>query len=82
MNPISSSYSSVGVPSAADSGLAAIATGTQKSNQDAQQVANPQNPNVAGPLADSKQALLLTEAGAAVLRTSDKMLGTLLDALA
>jgi flagellar hook protein FlgE len=82
MNPIGTAFSSVATPSAADSGRAAIAAGTSQLNRDAQQIAEPHNQDLAGPLTDSKQALLLTEAGAAVIRASDKMLGTLLDTLA
>jgi len=82
MNPISPTFSSVTTPSAASSGRAAIATGTAQLDRDAQQIANPRNQDLAGPLTDSKQAQQLTEAGAAVIRASDKMLGTLLDTLA
>jgi hypothetical protein len=79
MSPISSVFPSV---SALTSGLAALATSNQQFNQDAQQIANPDNQNLINPLLDASQSLLLTEAGAAVIRTSNQMLGTLLDVFA
>jgi hypothetical protein len=83
MSPISSIYPPVNPPpSAQNSGLAAIATGNQKLIEDAQQIANPDSPNVTGSLVDLNQALVLTEAGANVISTENKMLGSLLDAFA
>ena len=82
MTPINSAFSSATVPGAAQSGRAAIDSAAAQLNRDAQQLSNPGNTDLAGPLTDSKQALQSTEAGAAVIRASDKMLGTLLDALA
>jgi hypothetical protein len=73
---------SVNLPSAQDSGLAAISAGAQKLSGDAQQIANPDSPNVTGSLVDLNQALVLAEAGANVISTENKMLGTLLDAFA
>lgn len=81
MSPISDIFPAVDPP-AAQSGLAAIGAGTQKLTQDAQQIANPDSPNVAGALVDLNQALVLTEAGANVISTENKMLGSLLDAFA
>jgi hypothetical protein len=82
MSPISGSVSSVSLPSAQDSGLAALATSSGQLSQDAQQIANPANENQTGPLLDSSQSLLLTQAGADVIRASNQMLGTLLDVFA
>jgi len=82
MSPINFSSPAVGVPSAVDSGRAALATSSEQLNQDALQIANPGNSDLTKPLLDSKQSLLLTQAAAAVIRASDKTIGTLLDALA
>jgi hypothetical protein len=68
--------------SAQSSGLAAIAAGSQRLNQDAQQIANPGNQNVTSSLVDLNQSLQLTQAGASVISASNKMLGTLLDVFA
>jgi hypothetical protein len=81
MNPISP-FPAVGLPSALNSGGATIAVGNQQLNQDAEQIANPDNENLTNPLLDSSQALLLAQAGAAVIRASNEMLGTLLDVFA
>lgn len=82
MSPISSLFPTVNVSSAQDSGLAAIAAGNQKLTDDAQRIANPGSADVTGALVDLNQSLLLTEAGANVLSTENKMLGTLLNAFA
>jgi hypothetical protein len=82
MSPISDLFTSVNLSNAQDSGLAAIAAGSRKLNQDAQQIANPDSPNVTASLADLSQSRILTEAGASVISTENKMLGTLLDAFA
>ncbi len=71
---------SAALPSAASSGLAAISAGNQQLSQDAAQIANPANGNLV--LTDLGQSKLLAEAGAAVIRASNQMLGTLLDTLA
>jgi hypothetical protein len=68
--------------SAQSSGLAAIAAGSQRLNQDAQQIANPASQNVTTSLVDLNQSLQLTQAGADVISASNKMLGTLLDIFA
>lgn len=81
MSPISNIFP-LSPPAAQNSGLAAIAAGSQKLTVDAQQIANPDSQNVTGSLVDLNQALLLAEAGANVIRTQNKMLGSLLDALA
>jgi hypothetical protein len=67
---------------AQSSGLNALATANQKLNDDAQQIANPNSTDVTAPLVDLNQALVLAEAGADVIRTESKMLGSLLDAFA
>ena len=82
MSSISNALNSVNVSGAQGSGLAAIATGSRRLTQDAQQIANPDNPKVTNSLMDLNQSLLLAEAGANVISTSNKMLGTLLDVLA
>ena len=82
MSTISSISPSASLPSAQNSGLAAIASGNQRLSQDAQQLANPDSQNIAAPLVDLHQALVLAEAGANVISAENKMLGTLLDALA
>lgn len=64
------------------SGLNAIAAGTQKLNSDAQWLANPNGPDDTAALVDLNQALVLAQAGANVLSTENKMLGSLLDAFA
>jgi hypothetical protein len=83
MGPISSIFPSVNLSNAQASGLAAIAAGSGKLSQDAQQIANPDSPNVTASLVDLSQSRVLTEAGANVISTeNNKMLGTLLDAFA
>ncbi|MGO9992216.1 MAG: hypothetical protein ACLPTF_06845 [Steroidobacteraceae bacterium] len=79
MSPISNAFPSVSLPNAQDSGRAALATSSQQLSQDAQQIANPANENLTNPLLDTSQSLLLTQAGADVIRTSNEMLGTLLN---
>jgi hypothetical protein len=82
MSTIGSLFSSANLASAQSSGLAAIAAGNQRLSQDAQQIANPNSPDVTGPLVDLNQSLVLAEAGANVISAENKMLGTLLDAFA
>jgi hypothetical protein len=82
VSPSVSPPNAIGPPSAVNSGLDALATGNRRLSQDAQQIANPDNQNLTNPLLDSSQSLLLAEAGAAVIRTSNRMLGTLLNAFA
>jgi hypothetical protein len=59
-----------------------IATGNQQLNQDAAQIANAGDQTPINPLVDLSQSSLLAEAGAEVIRASNQMLGTLLDAFA
>ena len=82
MSPITGVLASTALPSAVSSGLATISAGNQQLSQDAAQIANPANGNLITPLADLSQSTLLAEAGAAVIRASDQMLGTLLDTFA
>jgi hypothetical protein len=82
MSSITSVPSLTGLPSAVGSGSAAIASGSQLLNQDAQQIANPNNQHLLDPLTNLSQANLLAEAGADVIRASNGMLGTLLDIFA
>jgi hypothetical protein len=82
MSSISSAFPPVSPASAVNSGLATIAAGSRRLNQDAQQIANPDNDNKIDPLVDLPQSSLQAEAGAAVIRTSNEMLGTLLDMFA
>lgn len=70
------------LPSATGSGLTTLATANRQLTQDALRIANPANADSIDPLADLSQANLLAEAGAAVIRTSNQMLGTLLDTFA
>jgi hypothetical protein len=81
MNPISSAAPPTLLP-AQSSGLNAIATANQRLNDDAQQIANPNSPDLTAPLVDLNQTLVLAEAGANLIRTENKMLGALLDAFA
>jgi hypothetical protein len=82
MNPISGLPSSASLASAQNSGLAAIATGSQNLSLDAQQIANPDRPDITSSVVDLNASLLLAEAGAKVINTENKMLGTLLDSFA
>jgi hypothetical protein len=82
MSPMSSIFSSANLVGAQSNGIAAIAAGNQRLTQDAQQIANPDSQNVAPALVDLNQSRVLTEAGANVISTQNKMLGTLLDAFA
>ena len=82
MNSIGGALSSNNLPSAVSSGSTAIANGSQSLNRDAQQIANPGNQDLLDPLTNLSQSNLLAEAGAAVIRASNNMLGTLLDIFA
>jgi hypothetical protein len=82
MSQISSAFPSLQLPSAQTSGGAALATSGQQLDQDAQQISNPDNQHVTNPLLDTTQSLRLTQAGADVLRTSNSMMGTILNIFA
>jgi hypothetical protein len=82
MSSISGALPLISLPSAVSSGSAAIASGSQLLNQDAQQIANPDNQDLLDPLANLSQSNVLAEAGAEVIRASNNMLGTLLDIFA
>jgi hypothetical protein len=82
MSPLSSALTTVSLPSTQYSGLAALTTSSQQLSQDAQQIASPATENLTNPLLNSSQSLLLTEAGAEVVRTSNQMIGALLNVFA
>jgi hypothetical protein len=82
MNSVGSPSFLASLPSAQNSGLATIAESTERLSRDAQQLANPDSPDAANALLDLSQSRLSTEAGADVISTSNKMLGSLLDVLA
>jgi hypothetical protein len=82
MTSISSISASAALSSAANSGVAAIATGSNRLDQEAQQIADPNSPNLATSLASSVQSLQIAQAGADVISTSNEMLGTLLNTFA
>jgi hypothetical protein len=82
MSSIGGALRLISLPSAVSSGSAAIASGSQLLNQDAQQIANPDNQDLLDPLTNLSQSNLLAEAGADVIRASNNMLGTLLDIFA
>jgi hypothetical protein len=72
-----------GAPTGASAaGQTAVARSSQRLSADAQSLASPSGASSDAALLDSSQTLLLAEAGAAVIKTADKMLGTLLDAFA
>ncbi|MGA9027749.1 MAG: hypothetical protein WB440_16985 [Steroidobacteraceae bacterium] len=71
-----------GLSSAQGSALTALANSSQQLSQSAQQIANPDNQDLTSPLLAASQSLILSEAGAAVLNTSNQMLGTLLNIFA
>jgi hypothetical protein len=79
MSTINSVNSSVA--SALNSGVSSISAGTQRLNQDAQQIANPDQSSTDS-LLDLPQASIQAQAGADVIRTANQMLGSLFDAFA
>ena len=70
------------ITSIANGGLSAIASGSSSLDQAAQQIADPNNPNVTSALVSTTQSLQVAEAGANVINTANQMLGTLLDVFA
>jgi hypothetical protein len=82
MSPLSGVSPLVSPTGAVNSGLDALASSNRRLSQDAQQIANPDNQSLTNPLLDASQSLLLAEAGAAIIRTSDRMLGSLLNVFA
>ena len=61
MNPVNGA-AFLPLITAQNSGLNAIATANQRLNDDAQQIANPNSPDLTPPLVDLNQALVLAEA--------------------
>jgi predicted PurR-regulated permease PerM len=82
MSSIGGALPLISLPSAVTSGTAAIASGNQMLNQDAEQIANLNNQDLLHPLMNLSQSNLLAEAGADVIRASNNVLGTLLDSFA
>lgn len=82
MSPISSISPAGGGASALASGAALIGTASAELNQDAFAIANPDAADLTAPLADLSQSTLAAEAGAAVIKAADNMLGSLLDVFA
>jgi hypothetical protein len=82
MSSISSTFPSVSPPSAQASGVSALTASSRRLGLDAQQIADPGNQNLIGPLLDAHQSGLMADAGAAVIKVSNQMLGTLLDIFA
>jgi hypothetical protein len=82
MTQISSTSASAALSSAANSGVAAIDTGSNRLDQEAEQIADPNSPNLATSLAATAQSLQIAQAGADVVSTSNEMLGTLLNTFA
>ena len=82
MTGIGGNQHSISLTPALMSGQEALATGAQQLSADAQALANPDTQNATGPLMNATQSNLLTEAGAAVISTANKTLGTLLDSFA
>lgn len=82
MNPISSNSASAALSSAANSGVAAIATGSNRLDQQAQQIADPNSPDLTTSLASTAPSLQIAQAGADVISTSNETLGTLLNTFA
>jgi hypothetical protein len=82
MSVISSLPPVAGGTDALGSGLALIGSANAQLNQDAAAIANPSTPDLTAPLLDLNQSNLMAEAGTAVIRASDQMLGSILDAFA
>ncbi len=82
MSSVGGTISPLNLTSAINSGAAAITTGARQLDRDAQQIANPDAQNSTSSLLDLNKSSLLSQAGVAVIRASNQMLGTLLDAFA
>jgi membrane protease subunit (stomatin/prohibitin family) len=74
--------STAGLTSALQNGLGLIDSASAQLNQDAAEIANPAAPDLTAPLLDLNQSKFMAEAGAAVVRASDRMLGSILDVFA
>jgi hypothetical protein len=81
MNPIGISASAA-LSGAAAGGLAAISAGSSRLDQEAQQIADPNSPDVTDALVNTTQSLQSAQAGADIISASNQMLGTLLDIFA
>jgi hypothetical protein len=82
MDSIGASFPTVSLSSAFNSGAATIASSAQQLGRDAQQIASPDGQGLTNSLLDLNQVGQLSQAGADVIRTSNQMLGTLLNAFA
>jgi hypothetical protein len=82
MTPVGNVFSPTSLAGADSGGAAAIAAGNQMLIRDARQIADPNSQDVTSALLDLNQSRVLTEAGADLVGTENKMLGTLLDAFA
>jgi hypothetical protein len=82
MNTLGGSLPAVNLYSAFNSGVSTVAAGAQNLERDAQQIANPDGPDSTDSLLNLNQSSQLSQAGADVIRTSNQMLGTLLNAFA
>jgi|HubBroStandDraft_2_1064218.scaffolds.fasta_scaffold739288_2 hypothetical protein len=82
MTPISSISPAAGGASALTSGTALIGSASAALDRDAVEIANPDAADLTSPLLDLSQSEFMAEAGAAVVKTADGMLGTLLDVFA
>ncbi len=78
MTVISTASAGTGLSGALDSGAASLTAAGQRLNGDASQVAK-QGSDATGALLDTQQARLQAQAAVAVIRTSNAVLGTLLD---
>jgi membrane protease subunit (stomatin/prohibitin family) len=74
--------STAGLNGALQSGVGLINSASAELDQDAAEIADPAAPDLTAPLLDLNQSKFMAEAGAAVVRASDRMLGSILDAFA
>jgi hypothetical protein len=82
MSTIGASFPTVSLSNAFNIGAAAIATSSQQLDRNAQQIANPDGQDSTNSLLDLNQVSQLSQAGADVIRASNQMIGTLLNAFA
>jgi hypothetical protein len=74
--------STAGLNGALQDGVDLINGANAALNQDAAEIADPAAPDLTAPLLDLDQSKFMAEAGAAVVRASDRMLGSILDVFA